>query len=249
MPEGAALYPLAFGAGALSFLSPCVLPLVPGYISYMSGLGGAEATEPAVDGAASSRRAGFMALLFVAGFTTVFVPLGVTASLLGSFLDQNRVLFTRVGGAFIILMGLIFLGVIKVPLFYREARFHPSPNAGAGGSFVLGLAFAFGWSPCIGPILGASLTLAAGQDPSRGALLLLFYSLGLGLPFIAAGVGIARLTSVVAALRRHARALMTASGVLLIIMGVLFMTDSLFRMSIWIQRTFDRLGLDFLARI
>ncbi|HWC12964.1 MAG TPA: cytochrome c biogenesis protein CcdA [Actinomycetota bacterium] len=243
MPEGAALYPLAFGAGALSFLSPCVLPLVPGYVSYMSGLGGTE-TE-----ARSPRRAGLMALLFVAGFTTVFVPLGVTASLLGSFLDQNRVLFTRIGGAFIILMGLVFLGVIKIPLLYREARFHPTPNAGSLGSFVLGLAFAFGWSPCIGPILGASLTLAAGQDPSRGALLLLFYSLGLGVPFVLAGLGIARLTGVVAALRRHTRVLMTTSGVLLIVMGLLFMTDSLFRMSIWIQRGFDRLGLDFLARI
>ena len=243
MPEGAALYPLAFGAGALSFLSPCVLPLVPGYVSYMSGLGGDELEV------GSPRRAASMALFFVAGFTTIFVPLGVTASLLGSFLDQNRVLFTRVGGAFIILMGLIFLGVIKAPFIYREARFHPSPNAGAAGSFLLGLAFAFGWSPCIGPILGASLTLAAGEDPGKGALLLLFYSLGLGVPFVLAGLGIARLTGVVATLRRHTKVLMTASGMLLILMGVLFMTDSLFRMSIWIQRGFDRLGLDFLARI
>jgi cytochrome c-type biogenesis protein len=186
---------------------------------------------------------------FVAGFTAVFVPLGVTASILGSFLDQNRTVFTRVGGAFIILMGLVFMGVIKLPFLYREARFHPTPGAGVTGSFVLGAAFAFGWSPCIGPILGASLTLAAGANPAKGALLLLLYSLGLGIPFIAAGLGISRVTPVVTALRRHTRVLMTASGMLLIVMGLLFMTDSLFRMSIWIQRTFDTIGLDFLARI
>jgi cytochrome c-type biogenesis protein len=146
-------------------------------------------------------------------------------------------------------MGLVFMGAIKLPFLYREARFHPTPGAGVTGSFVLGAAFAFGWSPCIGPILGASLTLAAGANPAKGALLLLLYSLGLGIPFIAAGLGITRVAPVVAALRRHTRALMTASGMLLIVMGVLFMTDSLFRMSIWIQRTFDAIGLDFLARI
>lgn len=244
MLDGPLVYPLAFGAGALSFLSPCVLPLVPGYISYMSGLTGQDASP------GERRRAATIAMVcFVAGFTAIFVPLGVTASILGSFLDQNRLLFTRVGGAFIILMGLVFMGVIKLPFLYREARFHPTPGAGVTGSFVLGAAFAFGWSPCIGPILGASLTLAAGTNPAKGALLLLLYSLGLGIPFILAGFGITRVTPVVTALRRHTRVLMTASGALLIVMGVLFMTDSLFRMSIWIQRSFDALGLDFLARI
>lgn len=244
MLDGPLVYPLAFGAGALSFLSPCVLPLVPGYVSYMSGLTGQDA-QPA-----ERRRAATVAMAcFVAGFTAIFVPLGVTASILGSFLDQNRVLFTRIGGAFIILMGLIFLGVIKLPFLYRETRFHPTPGAGVTGSFVLGAAFAFGWSPCIGPILGASLTLAAGANPAKGALLLLLYSLGLGIPFILAGIGITRVTSVVSVLRRHTRALMTASGALLIVMGVLFMTDSLFRMSIWIQKTFDAIGLEFLSRI
>ena len=244
MLDGPTLYPWAFAAGTLSFLSPCVLPLVPGYISYMSGLSGQDALP------AEKRRAATVAALwFVAGFTAIFVPLGATASILGSFLDQNRVLFTRVSGAFIILLGLVFLGVIKLPFLYREARFHPSPGAGVTGSFVLGAAFAFGWSPCIGPILGASLTLAAGADPGKGAFLLFLYSLGLGIPFILAGIGITRVTSVVTALRKHTRALMMASGALLIVMGLLFMTDSLFRMSIWIQKTFDALGLEFLSRI
>lgn len=244
MLDGPAVYPLAFGAGALSFLSPCVLPLVPGYVSYMSGLTGQDATT------AERKHSATVAMLcFIGGFTAVFVPLGVTASLLGSFLDQHRELFTRIGGGFIILMGLVFMGMIKLPFLYREARFHPAPGAGVMGSFVLGAAFAFGWSPCIGPILGASLTLAAGTNPGKGALLLFLYSLGLGIPFIAAGVGITRVTPVVSALRKHTRTLMLASGTLLIVMGILFMTDSLFRMSIWIQRAFDTLGLDFLARI
>ena len=244
MLEGPALYPLAVGAGALSFLSPCVLPLVPGYISYMSGLSGQDASP------AEQRRAATIATLcFVAGFTAVFVPLGVTASLLGSFLDANRVLLTRIGGVFIILMGLVFIGVIRLPFLYQEARFHPTPGAGVTGSFVLGAAFAFGWSPCIGPILGASLTLAAGHNAGKGALLLLLYSLGLGIPFVLSGIGVTRLTTVVSALRRHTRPVMLVSGGLLIVMGILFMTDSLFRMSIWIQSTFDALGLDFLARI
>lgn len=244
MLDGPALYPLALGAGALSFLSPCVLPLVPGYISYMSGLSGQDASPT------EQRRAATIATLcFVAGFTAVFVPLGVTASLLGSFLDANRVLLTRIGGVFIILMGLVFMGAIKLPFLYQEARFHPTPGAGVTGSFVLGAAFAFGWSPCIGPILGASLTLAAGQNAGKGALLLLLYSLGLGIPFVLSGIGVTRLTTVVSALRRHTRPVMLVSGGLLVVMGVLFMTDSLFRMSIWIQSTFDALGLDFLARI
>ena len=244
MLEGPGLYPLAVGAGALSFLSPCVLPLVPGYISYMSGLSGQDVPP------SERRRASTLAALaFVAGFTAVFVPLGVTASLLGSFLADNRLLLTRIGGAFIILMGLVFLGVIKAPFLYREARFHPTPEAGFTGSFVLGSAFAFGWSPCIGPILGASLTLAAGEAPARGGLLLFLYSMGLGIPFILAGIGVTRLTTVVSALRRHTRPLMVGSGLMLIVMGVLFVTDQVFRMSLWIQQTFDALGLDFLARI
>jgi cytochrome c-type biogenesis protein len=210
----------------------------------MSGLTGQDA-----DTAERKHSASVAMLSFVGGFTAVFVPLGVTASLLGSFLAQNRELFTRIGGAFIILMGLVFMGAIKLPLLYREARFHPTPGAGVAGSFVMGAAFAFGWSPCIGPILGASLTLAAGANPAKGALLLFLYSLGLGLPFIAAGIGVTRVTPVVSALRRHTRKLMLASGSLLIVMGILFMTGSLFRMSIWIQNSFDALGLDFLARI
>lgn len=234
--------PLAFAAGFVSFLSPCVLPLVPGYLSYMSGIGGdggrVQTLNPAIAAAA-----------FVLGFTVVFVALGATATLLGSTLRDNREILIRVGGIFIIILGLVFMGVIKIPFLYREARFHPTPKAGLWGSLTLGSAFAFGWSPCIGPTMGAALTMAAGQapggGPTRGALLLGVYSLGLGLPFLLAGLGIAHLTHAVQWLRRHMRAINIVSGLLLIVVGYLFVTEQLFRLSIWMQRAFTESGLDF----
>ncbi|MDQ3878221.1 MAG: cytochrome c biogenesis protein CcdA, partial [Actinomycetota bacterium] len=136
--------PIAFAAGFVSFLSPCVLPLVPGYLSYMSGMGTAEEAAP------SARRTALVAVAFVIGFTIVFVALGASATFLGSLLLKNKTLLGRISGIVIILFGLIFMGVIRVPFFYREARFHPTPNAGVTGSLLLGSAFAFGWSPCIG---------------------------------------------------------------------------------------------------
>ena len=247
LTQGWGLWPVAFLAGTISFLSPCVLPLVPGYLSYMSGM------SASGDGVVPLRRTVLATLAFVAGFTLIFVPLGATFSLLGAFLDQNRVLLTRIGGVFIIAMGLVFMGVIKLPFLYREARFHPTPGAGTGGAFLMGSAFAFGWSPCIGPVLAVILTMAAGGGttggPLQGALLLTVYSLGLGLPFVLAGLGTARMTRALAWFRRHTRAVMTTSGVLLIGMGILFLTDRLFEISIWMQKGLDKLGLDFLARI
>jgi cytochrome c-type biogenesis protein len=233
----------AFLAGLVSFLSPCVLPLVPGYLSYMSGFAGRE-------GGPSPRRAALVAIAFVAGFTAVFVALGASATLLGSFLREYRQGFVQVGGIFIILLGLVFIGVIRVPWLYREARFHPTPKAGTWGSVVLGAAFAFGWSPCIGATMGLALTMAAaggGADGSvgEGAFLLLIYSLGLGLPFVAAGLGVSRLTSTMKWLRRHTRTVNVASGLLLIVVGVLFVTEELFRLSLWMQRTLSAMGLDF----
>ncbi|MEA2447338.1 MAG: cytochrome c-type biosis protein, partial [Actinomycetota bacterium] len=153
--------PIAFAAGVVSFLSPCVLPIVPGYLSYMSGISSSEPGE---------RRfpAWLVACTFVAGFSAVFVAMGATATLLGSLLRQNQDVLARAGGVLIIVMGLIFIGAIKVPWLYREARFHPSPKAGIWGSVVLGAAFAFGWSPCIGATLGAVLAMAAGRAETGG---------------------------------------------------------------------------------
>jgi cytochrome c-type biogenesis protein len=240
--------PIAFLAGIISFLSPCVLPLVPGYVSYMSGVSAASEASPA-----APRRAALATTVFVLGFTAVFVPLGATATLLGSLLNDYQDQLRIAGGVFIIFLGLVFLGVFRFGPLAREARFHPRPGAGLWGSALLGGAFAFGWSPCIGPVLGSVLTTAAGNGSeggvAEGALLLGAYSLGLGVPFVAAGLGITRLSGAVGWLRRHTRTVGIASGALMIVMGVLFVTNQLFQISIWMQRTFVALNLDFLANI
>ena len=234
--------PIAFVAGLVSFLSPCVLPLVPGYLSYMSGFSQTE-------GEKREMPAWVVALAFVAGFTVVFVVLGATATYLGSLVRENQRVLARVGGVFIIVLGLVFMGVLKIPFLYREARFHPTPKAGIWGSLLLGGAFAFGWSPCIGTTMGAVLAMAAGRGttggPAEGAFLLAVYSLGLGIPFIAAGLGVSRLTGALKWLRKHMRSVNLASGTLLVIVGVLFLTDQVFRISIWMQKQFTTLGLDF----
>jgi cytochrome c-type biogenesis protein len=233
--------PVAFVAGLASFLSPCVLPLVPGYLSYMSGIAVGES------GAGAAWKTARVALLFVLGFTVVFVAFGATATLLGSFLLENKDMLARIGGVFIIVMGLLFMGVLKAPLLYREARFHPRPGAGMWGSFVLGSAFAFGWTPCIGATLGAVLTMAAGRGtaggPAEGALLLAVYSLGLGVPFLLAALGVSRLTTALGWFRRHMRAVNLASGALLVLVGLLFVTNRVFEVSAWMQR-----NLTFLER-
>lgn len=243
--SGDAPVPVVFLAGVISFLSPCVLPLVPGYVSYMSGVS---------SGRARSRGGTLaMALAFVAGFSAVFVPLGASATALGAFLRHNQLLLTRLGGALIVFFGLVFMGVVRVPFLYRERRFHPTPRAGLWGSALLGGAFAFGWSPCIGPVLGIVLTMAAGRgaggSAAQGALLLAVYSLGLGLPFLLVALGIDRLAGTLAWLRRNARVLNLASGALLVAVGLLFITGQLFRISIWLQELFTDLNLDRLANI
>ena len=224
----------AFFAGFVSFLSPCVLPLVPGYLSYMSGMTVGDT------GDAKAKHTVTVAFAFVLGFTLVFVAFGATATVLGSFLLENKEQFARVGGVLIIIMGLIFMGVIKAPFLYREARFHPRPEAGMWGSVLLGAAFAFGWSPCIGVTLGAVLTMAAGRSidggAAEGALLLFVYSLGLGIPFILAGLGVSRLTGALGWFRKHMRTVNVVSGALLVLVGFLFVTNQVFQISIWIQR-------------
>lgn len=235
--------PIAFVAGLVSFLSPCVLPLVPGYLSYMSGFA---ATD---DERGRTIPAWLAALIFVLGFTVVFVGLGATATLLGSLLQGSRDVLGRISGVVIIVLGLVFMGVLKVPFLYREARFHPTPGAGAWGSLVLGGAFAFGWTPCIGLVMGAVLSMAAGRSeiggPGEGAFLLAVYSAGLGVPFVLAGLGMSRLTTTLGWFRRHMRQVNLVSGALLVVVGALFATNQLFRLSAWMQRTFIAMGLDF----
>jgi cytochrome c-type biogenesis protein len=242
--------PIAFLAGLVSFLSPCVLPLVPGYLSYMAGVGTSEAgAGPGGATRTKSLPAAAVAATFVLGFTLVFVALGATVTVLGSFLKDNQLLFARVGGVVIIVLGLVFMGLLRIPFLYRESRFHPTPGAGFWGSLVLGGAFAFGWSPCIGATMGAVLLMAAGQSvtggPGKGALLMAVYSLGLGLPFLLAGIGISHLTRAVAWLRHHVRTINLVSGALLVGVGILFLTGQLFQLSIWMQKVFTAGHLDF----
>ncbi|MGH7777282.1 MAG: cytochrome c biogenesis CcdA family protein [Candidatus Dormibacterales bacterium] len=210
MPSESIFLPaLALAAGVLSFSSPCTLPLVPGYISYMAGV------------RAGRGRALTAALLFVAGFSAVFTSLGAAASGLGALLAENRILLERVAGAVIIVLGLVLVGLVKVPWLEREGRpllerVRPGPK----GALFLGVAFAFGWTPCIGPVLGSILVLAGSQQTAgSGALLLLVYSAGLGIPFLAAALLMDRFSGATQALRRHAATINVVAGVLLLFMG------------------------------
>lgn len=211
--ENLALPLLALAAGALSFSSPCTLPLVPGYLGYMSGVSSSSGRGRTV-GAAG---------LFVIGFAIVFTALGAVASALGSTLLEHRPLIEKLAGALIVLLGLFVLGLAPAPFLMREGRpliewVRPGPS----GALLLGAAFAFGWTPCVGPVLGSILLLAAGQRTlTAGALLLFVYSLGLGLPFLAAALFLDRFRSVSGWLRKHAAVVNATGGVLLVIMGSL----------------------------
>jgi cytochrome c-type biogenesis protein len=231
--------PIVFLAGLASFLSPCVLPLVPGYLSYMSGIS---------SGAESRSRLRLLGatISFVLGFTTVFVALGLSASAIGAFLVSNRIGLTRVAGALIIVMGLVFMGLIPLPWLYREKRFHLRPAHTVPGSYLMGLAFGFGWTPCIGPALAAVLALAATeQTPGQGALLLLVYAMGLGVPFIGSAIGVSRLVGALRWFRKHQLGIARVSGVLLVAAGTLFVFDKVFVLSVWMQRAMEASGLDF----
>ena len=245
--------PIAFAAGVVSFLSPCVLPLVPGYLSFVTGLSGAELLgeeeRQTGSGAASSgsaavttsseagsvatttaptiaRRKGRVlagSLLFVLGFTIVFVSYGALFGALGSALLEYQATITRVLGVLVIIMGLAFLGL--VPGMQREFRVHRMPTIGLWGAPMLGVLFGLGWTPCIGPTLGAVQTLAFTEaSAARGALLSFFYCLGLGLPFIVVGLLYRRLLGTVGWVRRHSQLVMRIGGAMLVIIGVLLVT-------------------------
>ncbi|MDQ3679752.1 MAG: cytochrome c biogenesis protein CcdA [Actinomycetota bacterium] len=243
----------AFAAGMLSFLSPCVLPLVPGYLSLMSGveMTGVGSGEGAVTTGVDTRRVLRATLLFVAGFTLVFVVLGATASAVGQALQEHQVVLNRVAGAVIIVMGLAMAGFVSPRLLAQERRMHVSPaRLGAFAPPVMGMAFAFGWTPCIGPVLAAVLALAAAEGTlTQGLLLLLAYSLGLGVPFVAAGLALNRLAGAFAWFRRHYRAISLVSGLMLAGFGVLLLTNRVTRVSSWLVEIMSRLGLDNLTAI
>jgi cytochrome c-type biogenesis protein len=226
---------ITFFAGVVSFLSPCVLPLLPGYVGYMTGASAGERVPP--------RQALPGTLAFVGGLTAVFVSLGATASVLSGFLLDHKRSLELFSGAFIVVLGVLMLASDRFPFLLRERRFYAKPGGSVPSSFVLGAAFAFGWTPCIGPTLGAALNLAATSDGLASGIGLLFaYSLGIGIPFILAGLGLA---SFGGRLKRHAATIRVVGGAVLVVVGGLMLTGRLTWITITVQRALDRLGLDF----
>jgi cytochrome c-type biogenesis protein len=228
-------------AGAISFLSPCVLPLVPPYLVYVSGV----SLESMHEARALDRSRVFAAALaFVLGFTTVFVLLGATAFFAGQILRDNLTLLSMVAGAFIILMGLHFLGVFRIGLFNRELRYHStSKPASLIGAYGIGLAFAFGWTPCIGPVLAAILSVAAQTESVfDGMVLLTIYSLGLGIPFLLAAWSVSSFVGFSQRFRKHLGTVEKVMGALLVLTGVLFLTGGMQAVAFWLLETFPALG-------
>ena len=211
---------IAFGAGLLSFLSPCVLPLIPSYVTFITGL--------SIEDVQKSRRAAFAhSLLFVLGFTLIFLAFGATATALGQLLLYYREWITRVGGILIIVFGLYMLGVFNVSLFSRERRVHiANKPVGYLGTLLVGIAFGAGWTPCIGPILGSILTYAASSaDLARGFWLLLAYSLGLAIPFLLSAIAVERFLDFFTKMKRQMGWITRTSGVLMIAIGILMVTN------------------------
>ena len=238
MPHDVSL-PAALAAGAISFLSPCVLPLVPPYLIYLTG-----ASVETISDQRRARRATLVsALTFVAGFSTVFVALGASASLIGHLVRAWSTQLAIIAGIAIIVMGLHFLGLTRIGLLMREGRMQAPKPVGLWGAYVMGLAFAFGWTPCIGPILAAILSIAAAEATvERGAGLLAIYSAGLGIPFIIAALMIDRFSSLLPRLTRHLVAIERATGVLMVLTGIAFLTGSMATFSNWLIETFPALG-------
>lgn len=228
---------VAFGAGLVSFLSPCVLPLVPGYLSFVAGVSMDELRD-AESKAVLRRRVIFNTLAFVLGFSVVFILLGASATAVGAFLLAKQKLIAQVAGAMVIVFGIHVMGIIRIPWLYQEKRAHVAVKpAGLMGSFLVGLAFAFGWTPCIGPILASILSLAAAEETlGAGIGLLAVYSLGLAIPFMITAIAFNQVMVVFDQVKRHMRVVEIVSGLLLVGVGILLMTDGLTIIAAWAQR-------------
>ena len=231
----------AFLAGLVSFLSPCVLPLVPPYLCYLAGttlddLQGQEGTRTRRDAVLAS-------LVFVAGFTTVFVALGATASAFGQIVRRFDTFLSLAAGVAIIAMGLHFLGLFRLAVLYREKRVSVQRASGLGPAYLMGLAFAFGWTPCIGPILAAILAIAGSEATvGHGAALLAVYSAGLGLPFVAAAFAVGGFLRFSRGFRRYFAAVERVAGGLLVVTGIAFLTGGMQSLSFWLIQTFPGLA-------
>jgi len=231
----------AFGAGLLSFVSPCVLPLVPGYLSYVSGLSLDElrgAASPAVQASADARRRVLVAsLAFILGFSLVFVALGATASAAGQFLIGRLPVLSRVAGAVVIVFGLHTMGILRIEWLYQTRQVQTTRKpAGFFGALLVGAAFAFGWTPCLGPILAGILAVGASRETVGAAVrLLAVYSLGLGVPFLLTGLAINRFFGTMARIRKHYHAIEMASGGLLVVIGLLIFTNRFTVIAQWLS--------------
>ena len=236
-------YLAAVGAGLLSFLSPCVLPLVIPYLAFLGGVTLREA-DPEASSAATLRRVLPASFAFVLGFSTVFIAMGATASALSGLITRYIHVLAPVAGVVIIVLGLHFLGVFQILALFREVRFQvESRPAGLLGAYVVGLAFAFGWTPCVGPVLAAILMVAGSEDSiSYGAGLLGLYALGLGMPFLAAAVAVQPFMAFMKRFRRHLGRVEKAMGGLLVVTGLLFITGSMSDIAYWLLETFPALG-------
>jgi cytochrome c-type biogenesis protein len=239
---------MALAAGLVSFLSPCVLPLVPGYLSTVTGVAAEDL------GKADWRRVLTPSLLFVGSFSVIFVILGLTATGLGSTLQDNREVLNKVAAALIITMGVFFVAALFIDRLNREWHVDALlARAGKGGPLVAGAAFAFAWTPCIGPTLAGILAVAAGQggqcSVGRGALQLAVYSAGLGIPFLLTALAFTRMTTAFAAVKRHYAVIMATGGAILIAMGVLMWNGELFRLNIEVQQLMNDLDINFFNEV
>lgn len=236
-------YSGALLAGLLSFISPCVLPIVPPYLAYLAGMSFEELRDEDA-GAARQRRIVSAAVAFVLGFTTVFVAMGATASVIGQSIARYFDVLAIAAGLIIIVMGLHFLGLLRIGLLYREARVNVEKKpAGLLGAYVMGLAFAFGWTPCVGPILAAILFVAgSGEAALKGAALLAVYALGIGVPFIFAALFASRFINWAARFRKNLAMVEKLMGGLLVMTGILFMTGQMSAIANWLIQTFPAFG-------
>jgi cytochrome c-type biogenesis protein len=243
-------YLTALGGGFVSFLSPCVLPIVPAYLSVITGLDVAEVKE---GDRRHLPRIAWHTGLFIAGFSAVFVLLGLTATALGRSALRNQALITRLSGVLVLAMALYMLGslVLRAPGLYQERRWHPDLSRfGPFAAPVAGIAFGFGWTPCIGPVLGAVSAIAASQhEVGRGALLLLFYSIGLGIPFMATGLAFGRLAGALGWVKRHSTAITASSAVALAFFGVLLALNQFTWVTTHLQDALRSVGLGRLVNL
>lgn len=234
----------ALVAGLLSFASPCVLPLVPPYLCFLGGVTMEQLTDTESAQTGAARRVWVTAIAFVLGFASVFVALGATATTLGNLVAEHLQILSYIAGVVIIALGLHFLGIFRIGMLYREARFHVGQRpAGVVGAYVVGLAFAFGWTPCVGPVLAAILFVAASEESVLyGATLLAVYAAGIGIPFLMAALAAGPFMAFVKRFRKHLNRVEQVMGALLVVTGILFLTGSMADMAYWLLETFPGLG-------